>query len=135
MITIRNIFVVILGILCFCNLFLSWDKYRMGRELTFTQFREVKSVHYPSVTVCKSAMFDTYLDDELFDNESITIMQKKELFIKHSLNLSRTVTFLSHPNILNLKFPCLTTSESVSPNRPCAFPYKYDDYRSRAAKF
>ena len=36
---------------------------------------------------------------------------------------TKVIYFLSHPGMLGLNFPCLTTSDGTDPAKPCQFPW------------
>ena len=87
---------------------------------------EVPSLQYPSVSVCIEHTYKKYIDDELSGNTGNYTMQGVEQLAK-SLMWKRNDTFyfVNQKTSQNDGFPCMTTSESTDPGRPCMFPFKY----------
>ena len=84
-------------------------------------------LQYPSVTVCVYPTFKDYIDDRLFSSNS-SLAETEKLLKSNIWKRNETFYFVNHKhstkNYTNREFPCMTSSESNDPGRPCSFPFK-----------
>ena len=76
---------------------------------------------YPSVTVCTDSIFKIYIDELLYSNS--TLAETEELVKSNIWKRNETFYFVNQKLSDNDDFPCMTSSESNDPGRPCIFPF------------
>ena len=87
---------------------------------------EVPSLQYPSVSVCVEHTFKKYIDDEISGNTGNYTMEGVEKLAKSLIwKRNDTFYFVNQKTSKRDGFPCMTSSESTDPGRPCMFPFKY----------
>ena len=82
---------------------------------------ELALMQYPSVTVCIDSTFKTYIDDLLYSNS--TLAETENLVKARIWKRNETFYFVNQKFNTKDGYPCMTTSESIDPGRPCAFPF------------
>ena len=118
---------LLLFILFFWECSLSTIKFLSGKTSYFNTIKDMERLLYPSVTVCKKYTFDDYLDN-MFFNKPINLTEIKQVAIKYSWDIEEVFYFLTHPNMLDLNFPCTTKPDGTDPGKPCVFPFKGRHY-------
>ena len=77
-------------------------------------------IQYPSITVCKEYTYKKYIDDIILGNSSL---EDTENVVKAQLwKRNETFYFVNQKYQNSPGFPCMTTTESTDPGRPCSFP-------------
>ena len=76
------------------------------------------------MTICPNYAFKEILEVEMFQgNSSLGEIESK---VKRNIwPRNETFYFLDFPTDKTPGFPCMTTEESVDPNKPCMFPFMY----------
>ena len=77
-------------------------------------------IQYPSITVCKEYTYKKYIDDIILGN--LTLEETENVVKTHLWNRNETFYFVNQKYTNRNGFPCMTTTESTDPGRPCSFP-------------
>ena len=106
------------------NAYTALTRFMEKEKSVHVTFNEVQKVQYPSLTICKRKAFNESIDSLLHGNHSrvdeyvkaikTDVVKKEDIFY-----------FVSHPNMTESEHPCLTTSNSLDPGKPCVFPFTY----------
>ena len=79
---------------------------------------EVNRVQYTSVTVCKRQAFNESIDSLIHGGRAT--VDDIEMAVKADVGKKEDIFhFVSHPNMTDSEHPCLTTSNSLDPGKPC----------------
>ena len=80
-------------------------------------------MQYPSVTVCVEFTFKKYIDEKIYSN-NISLEETESLIKKNIWKRNETFYFVNQKSNIREDFPCMTTSESADPGKPCSFPFR-----------
>ena len=86
---------------------------------------EVQLMQYPSVTVCVEFTFKKYIDEKIYST-NFSLKETESLIKENFWKKNETFYFVNQKSNTREDFPCMTTSESSDPGRPCSFPFKID---------
>ena len=70
------------------------------------------------------------IDQFLFQNDSITVDAIENLVKENTWKKNETFFFVNYRTPSLDGFPCMTTRDSVDPNKPCIFPAVWYDGRN-----
>lgn len=115
--------------LCFFVIFLylgidSFRKYLKRSKAVSIEEVEMTKKEFPSVTICPNYAFKEILEVEMFQGNS-SLAQIESKVKRNVWARNETFYFLDFPTRKTPGFPCLTTEESIDPNKPCMFPFIY----------
>ena len=92
----------------------------MKRDTNYhVSYKDQKCTMYPSVSICKKLAFD--FETLKFENKSIEKII--DMVLNKSWSIDDQFYFFTHPEVMNLTFPCTSTLGGVSPGRPYVFPF------------
>ena len=77
---------------------------------------------FPSITVCKKYIFDTFHHSDGINVEGDLLMQ---FLHDHTWSRLELFYFMTHAKMLDKTFPCTTLDGGTDPGKPCSFPYIY----------
>ena len=77
---------------------------------------------FPSLTVCKKYIFDTFHSNDDINVEGDQLM---EFLHSHTWNRTDLFYFMTHAKMTDRDFPCTTLDGGTDPGKPCSFPYNY----------
>ena len=80
-------------------------------------------MQYPSVTVCVEFTFKKYIDEKIYSN-NISLEETEALIKENIWKRNETFYFVNQKSNIREDFPCMTTSESADPGKPCSFPFR-----------
>ena len=110
------------GIFCY-EISISIEKYLKRSTIFHTTVEEEEEVKYPSISVCAKYMSKHgSIAKQLDSNKSLT--EKKMLVLNSVWNKSEVFHFVSHPGMLGLRYPCVTSNDGTDPGKPCSFPFR-----------
>ena len=66
-------------------------------------------------------------DDLFFRNESITVAEIGEIVKENVWRRNETFYFVNFPSDSDGGYPCITSRDSIDPNKPCSFPFYWKD--------
>ena len=102
----------------------SFLKYLRRSKAVSIEEIELSQKEFPSVTICPNYAFKEILEVEMFQGNST--LDKIEARVKRNVwTRNETFYFVDFPTRQTPGFPCLTTEESIDPNKPCMFPFIY----------
>ena len=86
---------------------------------------EVQLMQYPSVTICVEFTFKKYIDEKIYSS-NFSLKDTEALIKENFWKKNETFYFVNQKSNTREDFPCMTTSESSDPGRPCSFPFQID---------
>ena len=86
---------------------------------------DITEIMYPSVTVCKKYTFENKITGNVIKDARLSIEEKKKMAIENIWDISKVFYFVSHPNMMNMTFPCLTKISGGDPAKPCSAPFHF----------
>ena len=97
-------------------------KYHSGRTLYQSNLKEALEIQYPSISVCTKYTFKHgQLTTQLFSNISLT--EKKMLVLNSIWNKTEVFHFVNHPDMFDMRYPCVSRNDGSDPGKPCSFPF------------
>ena len=88
------------------------------------KFTDVEELLYPSISICKKYTFaDKRTMWRLINDTGLSLMEKKEMALRDIWDRMKVFHFVTHPGMLNMTFPCITTNDGTDPGRLCSFPF------------
>ena len=78
-------------------------------------------MQYPSVTVCVDSTYKIYIDELLYSNA--TLAETENIVKSNIWKRKETFYFVNQKYKNKDDFPCMTSSESNDPGKPCSFPF------------
>ena len=97
-------------------------KYLRGRTIYHSNLKDAVQIQYPSISVCTKYTFKNgQITKRLFSNSSLT---KKKMIVLNSLwNKTEVFHFVNHPDMFDMRYPCVTRNDGSDPGKPCDFPF------------
>ena len=113
-----------LGLFCY---FISQSVIKVlnGDIMYTTNLKDESYIQYPSISVCTkytSREKVSQTEAHLYSNKSLN--ENKKLISKSIWNKSEVFYFVNHPDMLGMRFPCVTMDDGDDPGMPCTFPFR-----------
>ena len=116
-----------LGLFCY---FISQSviKVLSGDIMYTTNLKDSTFIQYPSISVCTKYTSREIVSHtegakaHLYSNKSL--IENKKSISESIWNKSEVFYFVNHPDMLGMRFPCVTMNDGDDPGMPCTFPFR-----------
>ena len=103
---------------------ISLMKYFSKTTVYETNLKDASLVLYPSISVCTRYLSKKGVSMAPFLKSNMSLNEKKNLIFENIWNKSEVFYFVNHPEMLGMRFPCVTTNDGDDPGKPCDFPFR-----------